>query len=144
MKGDKTMKEETDLKQKIGKDNPIKVPEGYFENLTGQIMDKLPEIDNTKEEKEISLWEKIKPWVYMTAMFCGMMFGLKVMMGDKALESQNGTEDISIASSDNAAQEDDSDIIPDEYIDPIVDQVMMDDYTLYMYLTDADMEIYED
>lgn len=80
----------------------------------------------------------------MTAMFCGMMFGLKVMMGDKALESQNGTEDISIASSDNAAQEDDSDIIPDEYIDPIVDQVMMDDYTLYMYLTDADMEIYED
>lgn len=144
MKGDKTMKEETDLKQKIGKDNPFKVPEGYFENLTGQIMDKLPEIDNTKEEKEISLWEKIKPWVYMTAMFCGMMFGLKVMMGDKALESQNGTEDISIASSDNAAQEDDSDIIPDEYIDPIVDQVMMDDYTLYMYLTDADMEIYED
>lgn len=144
MKGDKTMKEETDLKQKIGKDNPFKVPEGYFENLTGQIMDKLPEIDNTKEEKEISLWKKIKPWVYMTAMFCGMMFGLKVMMGDKALESQNGTEDISIASSDNAAQEDDSDIIPDEYIDPIVDQVMMDDYTLYMYLTDADMEIYED
>lgn len=144
MKGDKTMKEETDLKQKIGKDNPFKVPEGYFENLTEQIMDKLPEIDNTKEEKEISLWEKIKPWVYMTAMFCGMMFGLKVMMGDKALESQNGTEDISIASSDNAAQEDDSDIIPDEYIDPIVDQVMMDDYTLYMYLTDADMEIYED
>lgn len=138
------MKEETDLKQKIGKDNPFKVPEGYFENLTGQIMDKLPEIDNTKEEKEISLWEKIKPWVYMTAMFCGMMFGLKVMIGDKALESQNGTEDISIASSDNAAQEDDSDIIPDEYIDPIVDQVMMDDYTLYMYLTDADMEIYED
>ncbi|MDY3267475.1 MAG: hypothetical protein SOX26_08165 [Phocaeicola sp.] len=138
------MKEETDLKQKIGKDNPFKVPEGYFENLTGQIMDKLPEIDNTKEEKEISLWEKIKPWVYMTAMFCGMMFGLKVMMGDKALESQNGTEDISIASSDNATQEDDSDIIPDEYIDPIVDQVMMDDYTLYMYLTDADMEIYED
>ena len=138
------MMEETDLKQKIGKDNPFKVPEGYFENLTGQIMDKLPEIDNTKEEKEISLWEKIKPWVYMTAMFCGMMFGLKVMMGDKALESQNGTEDISIASSDNAAQEDDSDIIPDEYIDPIVDQVMMDDYTLYMYLTDADMEIYED
>ena len=32
--------------------------------------------------------------------------------------------------------------IPDEYIDPILDQAMMDDYTLYMYLTDADLEIY--
>lgn len=144
MKGDKTMKEETDLKKRIGKDNPFRVPEGYFENLTEQIMDKLPETDNTKEEKEISLWEKIKPWVYMTAMFCGMMFGLKVMMGDKSMESQNATEGISIASNDNAVQEDDSGILPDEYIDPIVDQVMMDDYTLYMYLTDADMEIYED
>lgn len=33
--------------------------------------------------------------------------------------------------------------VPDEYIDPIVDQAMMDDYTLYEYLTDADTEIYK-
>lgn len=33
--------------------------------------------------------------------------------------------------------------VPDEYIDPIVDQTMMDDYTLYEYLTDADTEIYK-
>lgn len=33
--------------------------------------------------------------------------------------------------------------LPDEVIDPIVNQTMMDDYTLYQYLTDADSEIYK-
>lgn len=129
------MKEDTELKNRIGKDNPFKVPDGYFENLVPEIMKQLPETE-VYEAKEISLWERVKPWVYMVAMFCGIMFGLRVMMMMKgrAVHSENEMENISSADS---IQE-----IPDEYIDPILDQTMMDDYTLYMYLTDADTEIY--
>jgi glutaminyl-tRNA synthetase len=32
--------------------------------------------------------------------------------------------------------------IPDEYLDPIVNQTMMDDYELYQYLTEVDNNIY--
>lgn len=127
------MKEDTELKNRIGKDNPFKVPDGYFENLVPEIMKQLPETE-VYEAKEISLWEKVKPWVYMVAMFCGIMFGLRVMMKGRAVHSENEMENISSADSIQG--------IPDEYIDPILDQTMMDDYTLYMYLTDADTEIY--
>lgn len=127
------MKEDTELKNRIGKKNPFKVPEGYFENVVPEIMKQLPEAD-VQENAEITLWERVKPWVYMVAMFCGLMFGLRVMMFDKPVGKDIDKVNISMTDSVQG--------IPDEYIDPILDQAMMDDYTLYMYLTDADLEIY--
>ena len=127
------MKEDTGLKKKIGKENPFKVPEGYFENIVPEIMKQLPEAE-AQESVEITMWERVKPWVYMVAMFCGLMFGLRVMMMDKPVNKEMNTDNVSMTDSVQG--------IPDEYIDPILDQAMMDDYTLYMYLTDADLEIY--
>lgn len=127
------MKEDTELKKKIGKENPFKVPEGYFENIVPEIMKQLPEAE-AQESVEITMWERVKPWVYMVAMFCGLMFGLRVMMLDKPVNKEMNTDNVSMTDSVQG--------IPDEYIDPILDQAMMDDYTLYMYLTDADLEIY--
>ena len=37
------MNEEEYLNSKLGKKNPFTVPEGYFEQLTAQVMEKLPE-----------------------------------------------------------------------------------------------------
>ena len=127
------MKEDTELKKKIGKENPFKVPEGYFENIVPEIMKQLPEA-KAQESVEITMWERVKPWVYMVAMFCGLMFGLRVMMMDKPVNKEMNTDNVSMTDSVQGT--------PDEYIDPILDQAMMDDYTLYMYLTDADLEIY--
>lgn len=127
------MKEDIELKKKIGKENPFKVPEGYFENIVPEIMKQLPEAE-AQESVEITMWERVKPWVYMVAMFCGLMFGLRVMMMDKPVNKEMNTDNVSMTDSVQGT--------PDEYIDPILDQAMMDDYTLYMYLTDADLEIY--
>lgn len=127
------MKEDTELKNRIGKENPFKVPEGYFENIVPEIMKQLPETE-VQEEVEVTMWERVKPWVYMVAMFCGLMFGLHVMMNDRPVSTSINAGDVSMTDSVQG--------IPDEYIDPILDQAMMDDYTLYMYLTDADLEIY--
>ena len=44
-RGEKRMKEEDTLLKKLGKENSFKVPEGYFENLTSEVMNKLPEMD---------------------------------------------------------------------------------------------------
>ena len=123
------MKEDTGLKNRIGKDNPFKVPEGYFEDVVPEIMRQLPEIKE-QEQEELTLWERAKPWVYMAAMFCGIMFGVRVMMKDNPAPADNGVVGVSM----NDTLQD----IPDEYIDPILNQTTMDGYTLYMYLTDAD------
>lgn len=66
--------------EEIGTNNPFKVPEGYFEGLTNQIMEQLPE----KYEQEIapvSLWQRVKPWVYMAAMFAGIALMIKTFVG---------------------------------------------------------------
>ena len=57
---------------KIGKINPFKAPAGSFETFSENIMFQLPE----KEEKKpqvVGLWERVRPWVYMAAMFTGII-----------------------------------------------------------------------
>ena len=122
-------KEETNLLNRCGKENPFKVPEGYFENFAVQMMDQLPE-KTPAVTPAVTLWTRIKPWIYMTAMFCGIMLMVQTFMGKEDTQD-SGVPGINLSE------------LPDEYIDPIVNQTMMDDYTLYQYLTDADAEIYK-
>ncbi len=42
-RGEERMKEEDNILKKVGKKISIKVPEGYFENLTSEFLGKLPE-----------------------------------------------------------------------------------------------------
>lgn len=122
-------KEETDLLKRCGTENPFTVPEGYFESFTEQLMEKLPERE-AQPAPRLTLWTRVKPWVYMAAMFCGLMLSVRMFVGEK--QSPAATPETT-----------DFTEVPDEYIDPIVNQTMMDDYTLYQYLTDADTEIYK-
>ncbi len=124
-------KEETDLLKRCGTENPFTVPEGYFERFTEQLMEKLPEREAQPAPK-LTLWTRVKPWVYMAAMFCGLMLSVRMFVGEKQSQSPAAISETT-----------DFTEVPDEYIDPIVNQTMMDDYTLYQYLTDADTEIYK-
>lgn len=117
------MKEEDNILKKCGKKNPFKVPEGYFENFKDNLMDKLPEKENSIHK--ISTWQRIKPWIYMTAMFCGLMLSVKVFLEKPDTEKQMFT-------TSQTAQ------LSDEEVESIVDNSMIDDYSLYTYLTDAD------
>ena len=57
------MKEEDYMLKKIGTENAFHVPEGYFENLTSEIMNRLPEKEKpASEKKEVTMWERAKPW----------------------------------------------------------------------------------
>lgn len=124
------MKEDINLKNKFGTDNHFTVPEDYFKNLVPTIMEQLPE-QAPMEIRPISLWDRVKPWVYMAAMFFGLFFSIRTVVNYGSPSSKNdalGSEQFTE--------------LPDEYIDPIIDQIMVDDYTLYVYLSDADASIY--
>ena len=76
------MKEEDELLKKCGTKNPFMVPEGYFDNFSKELMNKLPEKEQTSAPQEtITTWQRIKPWIYMAAMFCGLMFSVRVVVG---------------------------------------------------------------
>ncbi|MDR0845269.1 MAG: hypothetical protein LBN71_08610 [Tannerella sp.] len=58
--------------------NPFKVPEGYFENLNNQIMSQLPELPH-QAPKTVSLYSRVRPWLYMAAVFAGLLITFKLI-----------------------------------------------------------------
>lgn len=124
------MKEEDELVRKYGTSNPFTVPDGYFENFSKELMDKLPEKKQPAFTQERpTVWLQIKPWIYMAAMFCGLMFSIRVVVGPPKQDTPVFT----------AAE---TEQFSDEYIETILEHSMMDDYTLYQYLTDANSDMY--
>ncbi|GHS90872.1 hypothetical protein FACS1894203_0570 [Bacteroidia bacterium] len=69
-----------------GKTNPFKVPEGYFERFSENLMSQLPE-RTVEEPKMLSLWERMRPWTYMAAMFVGIMLMFKIFSGSPEEEN---------------------------------------------------------
>jgi len=124
------MKEEDKILRKVGTDNHFTVPEGYFENLTSEVMNKLPEKEKSAFTlKEPTKWDKVKPWLYMAAMFVGAALIIRVASsgGNKSIEDKTVT-----------AETETTEPVSDQYIDAVLDHSMMDDYSLYVYLTDAE------
>lgn len=125
------MKEEDTLLKKIGKDNSFKVPDGYFANLTSEVMNRLPdEKTNTFAEAPVSMWTKVKPLLYLAAMFVGAAFIIRSFSVDNK----------PVSSADMAMGEEETEILSEEIIDYTLDRAMLDDYSLYVYLSDSDNE----
>ena len=59
----------------IDKSNPFTVPEDYFSRLNEQIMNCLPEKEAIEPQK-VTMWDRVKPWIYMAAMFLGFFFAI--------------------------------------------------------------------
>jgi hypothetical protein len=106
---------------------PFTVPEGYFENLTQDIMAALPEQESLYSTRIIvTPWMRIRTYLYAAAAFAGIFFCIKAAVG---ITSSNNMTEIS------EAQE--TTIYSDEYIDSFLETAMIDDWTLYYTLVDA-------
>ncbi|MDO4703713.1 hypothetical protein [Tannerella sp.] len=65
------------------KKNPFRVPDGYMEGLTDQIMSRLPERPQQKETKIVSMADKMRPWLYLAASFIGLLLIFKGISGKR-------------------------------------------------------------
>ena len=119
------MGKEDKLLREIGTKNPFQVPDRYFEHFTQEIMEKLPEKEALLPLQELSLWQRIKPWIYMAAMFCGIMLSVRIFVG-------NPPDQFPITLSD-------AEILSDEDWEIIARQTFINDYDLYEFLTDIDI-----
>ena len=125
------MKEEDNMLKKVGTENAFRVPEGYFENFTSELMNRLPEKEKLAfEQKEPTMWERVKPWAYMAAMFVGAALIIRVASSDHK----------PAAVDEVAVTEVDTEVVSDEMLDVALDRAMLDDYSLYVYLSDASVE----
>lgn len=72
--------EESNILKQLGKDSGFQVPEHFFADFSKNLMDSLPEVKITETPKP-SRWVRLRPYVYMAAMFAGIWCMMKVFYG---------------------------------------------------------------
>lgn len=75
------MKKDNDILARIDRRDGMTVPEGFFEEFASKMAAQLP--DNPAAEqprvyKPMTAWQRVRPFVYMAAMFAGIWCMLKM------------------------------------------------------------------
>lgn len=122
-------REENILKERFGKQNPFKVPDGYFDHLTEKIMENLPEqevrvIDIRSRQ---TLWQKmplrkIAAAIAVAALLGGGTFWALQHEGDSKVLAHAKKHELKTVSSDDAA------------FNEMADYAMIDNETIYASL----------
>ena len=73
------MKKKEDILNQVGQKTGYKVPDGYFEQFSARMMEQLPE-KQLPEPEIVTTWQKLRPYIYMAAMFAGIWLMLQVFV----------------------------------------------------------------
>jgi hypothetical protein len=125
-------KNEDYLKNKFGKECPFTVPEGYFDKLSSDIMAKMPgnsvpqmpepeaNADNDTNTQRKKIFVKLRPYLYLAALFAGLYFGINVMKYQENVKKAQVTHQ---ASYDEY----------DKYLDDVCDYADISKEEIYAY-----------
>lgn len=74
------MNTDKDILSKINRKSGMTVPDGYFDDFAARMSEKLPMHEPSRDDSETkgSLWFRIRPYVYMAAMFAGIWCMLNI------------------------------------------------------------------
>lgn len=97
---------------------PFKTPENYFEQFESQMMAQLPEKE-ISTAPSISMWKRIKPIVYLAAMFAAAIWGINLFAPQK--QHVNRPEMA---------------MVTDKESESVAMAMTVDDYSLYEYMND--------
>ncbi|MBR2235194.1 MAG: hypothetical protein IJ892_09085 [Prevotella sp.] len=126
------MNEEEYLKSKVGNRNPFTVPEGYFEQLAQQVMDRIPATtQELKPAPKKTVFKQLRPWLYAAACVCVGVFTAGVLFNS---QNDNSKELEQMAT----LEQENINYYSDNYIDEEADYAMFDNQEIYACLL-ADM-----
>ena len=69
--------ENSKILEKLGKDPGFIVPDNFFDDFNKKMAESLPEVKITEEEKP-TMWVKLRPFIYMAAMFAGVWLMMNI------------------------------------------------------------------
>lgn len=75
---DISMNHEEIIKKKIGKEHGFKAPEGFLEPTYKHVCENLPERKPVEIPRR-TVWQTIRPYVYLAAMFMGLWCTMKIV-----------------------------------------------------------------
>ncbi len=123
----------------LPKSNGMTVPDGYFADFKTRMMARLPEMPAVAEATERTRWQKLKPYVYMAAMFAGAYLMLNLFtISEKFRPASSLT-----ASADPAPSELLAEVVNTGTLAYVDDYISIDEYDLYDDLYESGYEIPE-
>lgn len=116
--------DEKDLKARCGQKTSYEVPEGYFEQFHDRLMSSLPEPEamRTAPSAPVSLMARVRPWLYMAALFVSTIFVVQGLM--YVQETRFPSENTAVAEE-----------LYSEEADHFMSSSLYNEYALYSYLT---------
>jgi hypothetical protein len=125
-------KEESKILDKLGKDAGFKVPDNYFNDFNARLMESLPEVKITEEEKP-TMWVRVRPFVYMAAMFAGVWLMMNIFtIGSK-----------STATGEQRAAQISAGVANEKNAEELINYGSVSDYDIMTYEDSVNMEMEE-
>ena len=104
--------DDSTLLKKYGKDPGFKVPENYFEDFNKKMAAMLPDVEITPVDIKPTMWQRVRPLVYLAAMVAGVWCMMSVfnhfngsnnlgvsVVAEKMGEDQKNVEDFLMSGS---------------------------------------------
>ena len=87
-------REDSTLLNKYGKDPGFKVPENYFADFNKRMADMLPDVEITHVDVKPTMWQRLKPFAYLAAMFAGVWCMMSVFSHFTNTSNLNGVSTV--------------------------------------------------
>ena len=81
--------DDSTLLKKYGKDPGFKVPENYFDDFNKRMTEMLPDIEITPVDVKPTMWQRVRPLIYLAAMFAGVWCMMQVFSNFTASNNLN-------------------------------------------------------
>lgn len=116
--------EELYLNSHLSRENHFRVPKGYFDQLTADIMARLPERETTVELKPAAKRVFLRPLLAAASVACVALIAVGVYFNRNAAVV-DADEQVAAVST----------VMSDSYIDDAADYMMMDHKDIYAYIS---------
>ena len=120
--------ENSKILEKLGKDPGFKVPENFFNDFNAKMAASLPEVKITEEETP-NLWVRIRPFIYMAAMFAGVWLMMNIFsLGKSSATGEQRAANISAG------------VTVEKNAEDLMDFGAVSDYDIMTYEDSVDMD----
>ncbi len=116
--------EELYLNSRMSRENHFRVPEGYFDKLTADVMARLPERETVVELKPAAKRVFLRPLLAAASVALVAAIAVGVYFNRSAKPAEDEEQMAAVST-----------VMPDSYIDDAADYMMMDHQDIYACLT---------
>ncbi len=118
-------REEVIIERKFGRKSPFTVPDGYFEDFTSGMMDKLPEREARVIQMRNCRWNKLRQTIMIAASVCAVMFSIGAYINRPKSIVQEKPSSVKLDKSSTYS-----------VIDEAADYTMLENEQIYAYVTE--------